>query len=234
MSPFIMFIAFFVIFFFVFYLPNKKKETRKIELNTNNEKILIKSKCKSKKANIIFSAVGGGIAIIAALFIQIQITQGRMREEGWMLIALFLLLGALDIFSAYHAYLRNFIEVTVTDKRVCVLNTKTNTQKELPFDQISSAVKENNIVRISSSSGNITINFCPDIDAVYNVISNQLKVVQTKHVIVDNTVATAQSTQSPEPKDNNVEKLREYKKLLDEGIITPEEFEIKKKQLLDL
>lgn len=34
------------------------------------------------------------------------------------------------------------------------------------------------------------------------------------------------------PSTNNIEKLREYKKLLDEGIITQEEFEAKKKELL--
>lgn len=38
---------------------------------------------------------------------------------------------------------------------------------------------------------------------------------------------------SEQPSTNNIEQLREYKKLLDEGIITQEEFDAKKKELLN-
>ena len=36
------------------------------------------------------------------------------------------------------------------------------------------------------------------------------------------------------PKNVNVDELKKYKELLDQGIITQEEFDTKKKQLLDL
>jgi hypothetical protein len=56
------------------------------------------------------------------------------------------------------------------------------------------------------------------------------------------TVSAAPSddpaTVAPQPaidtESNNMEKLKKYKDLLDSGIITQEEFEAKKKQLLDL
>ena len=44
-----------------------------------------------------------------------------------------------------------------------------------------------------------------------------------------NKTATAETSSQ---NNDNIAKLREYKQLLDDGIITPEEFETKKKELL--
>lgn len=49
---------------------------------------------------------------------------------------------------------------------------------------------------------------------------------------IDKLAAAAQNNASSTKPVDNVTKLREYKKLLDEGIITKEEFEAKKKELL--
>lgn len=51
---------------------------------------------------------------------------------------------------------------------------------------------------------------------------------------VVNTVKTDTRTDVETDVKDNIAAIREYKSLLDEGIITPEEFDVKKKQLLDL
>ena len=62
------------------------------------------------------------------------------------------------------------------------------------------------------------------------MISEQLRNSQTRHVIIEKDL-----TKEPQ-KDNKSEtdKIREYKKLLDDGIISQEEFDAKKKELLGL
>lgn len=57
---------------------------------------------------------------------------------------------------------------------------------------------------------------------------------QPKPVTVMNNASNPVPVYSPAPNTDRTEELRNYKKLLDDGIITQEEFESKKKQLLDM
>jgi len=58
-----------------------------------------------------------------------------------------------------------------------------------------------------------------------NIMSTLSVIVDSEHVITVETIPASRSS-------NNISELREYKQLLDEGIITEDEFNIKKKDLL--
>ena len=146
-------------------------------------------------------------------------------EEDWY----FYLIPAttLSIFSVLlYLALRNS-ELTVTDKRIYGVVTW-GKRVDLPLDSISatSTKKFLKTLSVSTSSGFIRFRLVNNYDEIYSVINNLLIDRQQK-----TTNSVADST--PEPQ-NEVDTLRKYKELLDDGIITQEEFDAKKKQLLKL
>lgn len=122
----------------------------------------------------------------------------------------------------------NKCEIIVTDKRVSG-KAIFNKRVDLPFDMISSvsmcAFKG---IGVSTSSGQIKFLFCKNKNEVFNAISNQLinrqekKPEQKEKTIIQNIP------------QSNADEIKKYKDLLDSGIITHEEFEAKKRQLLGL
>ena len=63
-------------------------------------------------------------------------------------------------------------------------------------------------------------------DAIYKIMNNLL--IERQQEKVNATVAAAA------PKSDEADQLKKYKDLLDSGVITQEEFDAKKKQLLGL
>lgn len=185
-----------------------------------NEKDLISRTLSSNKLFIFIFALCG--AAIISLGAYLYIINDDVKAIISFLIIIF---GVICVALSYYEYLKGFDEIRVTDKAVYWTNVKTGKQKILPFDQISTAVTENGNIAISSSSGTIRVVRCPDAVEVHSVISEQLSIIQTKQVVI---------TKQPPQNTSEVEKIREYKKLLDDGIISEEEFEAKKRQLLDL
>ncbi len=118
--------------------------------------------------------------------------------------------------------------VTVTNMRVYgVLRGKKRV--DLPIDSITAfaGVRENGIA-ITTSSGKIRFNFIKNrddiADALISLITErQSKKAETKNNEPDNG-----------PVLSNADEIRKYKNLLDEGIITQEDYDAKKKQLLGL
>ncbi len=115
-------------------------------------------------------------------------------------------------------------ELTVTDKRVY---GKIGSLKkvDLPINQISAIGNGilNNIT-ISTSSGAIRFWGVANRDEVSGALSQLLAQKQS----IPSTQTTIVESAS------NAEELAKFKKLLDDGIITQEEFDAKKKQLLGL
>lgn len=113
-------------------------------------------------------------------------------------------------------------KITVTNKRVYGKDVFCK-RVDLPIDMISSvATSIFNGISIATSSGRITFWFCKNRDEIFEEISKLLLERQEKpHTINENTV------------DVGTE-LKKYKELFDEGVITQEEFELKKKQLLGI
>lgn len=116
------------------------------------------------------------------------------------------------------------MKLTVSNKRVfgCVAFGK---RVDLPVDSIS-AIGTSWLkgIDISTSSGTIKFKLISNNTDVHKIISNLLMERQSKQT----------TTFKQETAQSNAEELKEYKELLDSGIISQEEFDAKKKQLLGL
>ena len=112
------------------------------------------------------------------------------------------------------------MKIIVTNKRVYG-QTSFGRQVDLPFDSIS-AIGKGFLkgVAVATSSGKIRFILISNRDDIYKKISDLLITRQDKKQVENNTSTT--------------EELKQYKELLDSGVITQEEFEAKKKQLLNL
>ena len=96
---------------------------------------------------------------------------------------------------------------------------------DLPLDSINSVeyVKKSGIVNIATSSQKIHFESLLNAEEISNVINELLQKRQA-----------TRGTTTVVNRSSNAEELSKFKKLLDEGIITQEEFDAKKKQLLGL
>lgn len=118
------------------------------------------------------------------------------------------------------------IELIVTAERV--YGTAAFGQRvDLPFDSISAIgtgiLKS---IAVSTSSGRISFFAIKNRDKIHEVISKLL--IERQHTSKPATTIKQEIPQS------NAEELRRYKELLDLGVITQDEFDAKKKQLLGL
>ena len=127
--------------------------------------------------------------------------------------------------------------LTVTDKRIYG-KVGFGRRVDLPLRQVSAiGMGAFSNISVATSSGSLHFWLVKNKDEIYEVISGLLNEMQAPA-----TVSAAPSDDpaavAPQPaidtESNNMEKLKKYKDLLDSGIITQEEFEAKKKQLLDL
>lgn len=116
------------------------------------------------------------------------------------------------------------IKLTVTNKRVYG-NTSFGKRVDLPLDMISAVgTSVFKSIAITTSSGAIKFAMIDNRNDIYDTISNLLMDRQ-KHSSTPTT---------PTPSTSNADELKKYKELFDNGVITQEEFDAKKKQLLGL
>ena len=117
-------------------------------------------------------------------------------------------------------------KIFVTDKRVygtAIFGKRV----DLPLDAISAvATGKFNGISITTASGAIQFLLIKNRDEIHKEITKLLVARQEKS---DNKVITKQETTS-----YNADELKKFKELLDSGVITEEEFDAKKKQLLGL
>lgn len=118
-------------------------------------------------------------------------------------------------------------ELTVTNKRVYgkVIFGK---RVDIPLDSVSTVATTAfwKGVTVASSSGRINFVLIKNRLEIYDVINNLLIERQKHSEIIE--------PKEPVARNGNVEELKQYKELLDSGVITQEEFDAKKKQLLNL
>lgn len=130
------------------------------------------------------------------------------------------------LLGKFFAFLLNSSELVVTDKRVYG-KTAFGKRVDLPLDSIS-AVSTGIFKRISvaTSAGEIHFYELQNREEVHECINKLLiqrqNTMQNKAVHVENVVKS------------DADELKKYKELLDTGVITQEEFDAKKKQLLGL
>ena len=122
---------------------------------------------------------------------------------------------------AYFIYKRwSKVEITITDKRVYGVNSA-GKRVDLPMDSIS-AVGTGifSSLAITTASGAIKFAMLANRDELHKALSNLLVERQGKPVT---TIS-----------GSDADELKKYKELLDNGVISQEEFDAKKKQLLGL
>lgn len=133
-----------------------------------------------------------------------------------VVVSLFLLIFAISIQK---------VELTVTNKRVYGA-IKFGKRVDLPLDSVSavsmSAFKG---IAVGTSSGRIIFKGIGNRDEIYDAIN--------KLIIARQESAKAEPVKQ-EATASSLDELKKVKDLLDAGIITQDEFEAKKKQLLNL
>jgi hypothetical protein len=126
----------------------------------------------------------------------------------------------INAFSKTELYVTNsrVYGISIFDKRV-----------DLPIDAIT-AVGTGifNTISISTASGVIKFKYLKNRNSIHECINNLVISRQQK----ENNNPTSQTTINQEIPLSNADELKKYKELLDSGIINQEEFNAKKKQLL--
>ena len=118
-------------------------------------------------------------------------------------------------------------ELVVTDKRVYG-KAAFGTRIDLPINKISSiglGVKLFSSVAVATSSGKIKFYLLKNREEVYQIISNAIANFETP-------IAEINNKQNSSFVVSAADEIKKYKELLDSGVITQEEFDVKKKQLL--
>ena len=184
------------------------------------EKIL----CKSKKHNLlkiilIFISIASAIAGLCLFKVFSYDFTGNF-SEAFGFTSPFILIVVICVLI----YLRVAnCELVITDKRVYGKTTFSK-RVDLPLDSVS-AVGTSSLwgIDVGTSSGRIHFKLIKNKDEIHSVLSRLLMDRQQKsqNTVVPNTTSSA-------------DELKKYKELLDSGVITQEEFDAKKKQLLGL
>lgn len=118
------------------------------------------------------------------------------------------------------------IEITVSDKRVFG-KAAFGKRVDLPLDSVS-AVGTSFLkgIAVATSSGRISFLMIQNSNEIHKCVSELLISRQGKH--------TESAIIKQEVSQSNADELKKFKELLDSGVITQEEFDAKKKQLLEL
>lgn len=115
----------------------------------------------------------------------------------------------------------NKMELTITDKRVCGKSVF-GKRVDLPVDSISAIAKNLFFgITVSTSSGRIKWYMIDDKEKVYNTLES-LIIKRQENKNKSNLYSSV------------TDELKKYKALLDDGAITQEEYDKKKKELLNL
>lgn len=131
----------------------------------------------------------------------------------------------LILTAVFYFWMSN-CSLTITNKRVYG-QAAFGKRVDLPFDMISAtSVGWLHSISVATSSGKISFWLLSNRNEVFAAISNLLIERQSKEKTI--TSITQEIPQS------NADELKKFKTLLDDGIITKEEFDAKKKQLLGL
>ena len=213
-----------------------------------NEKILIESKEQYVKPIGIAAVVCWVVALISLIVNLISTSKYReidhyiemnwttltaAEKDNWHRLMrtsniskdVLIVAGVLAILLLIVYLYCHKIKLVVTDKRVygkCAFGK----QVDLPLDSISAVgIRFFQSIAIGTSSGRIVFSGIKNRDEIHRVISGLL--------------IGRQKTQPPAPAEstahqNEADALVRFKKLLDDGVITQEEFDAKKKQILGL
>lgn len=148
------------------------------------------------------------------------------KQDGGIIVAFLIpVVFAIVAFLIYRSYSK--VELVITNKRVYG-TAKLGKRVDLPLDSISAVgTSIMSGIDVATSSGAIKFKFIKNRDEVHKEISNLLVQRQEKETKPTTTI-------KQEIQQSSADELAKFKDLLDKGIITQEEFDAKKKQLLGL
>lgn len=182
------------------------------------------------KRNIALIAMCGFVVGVVILFFNVVVYIIESNENSWyhkksfwsyptVYIGLFFVVVAICFFFIFRMLEK--MQITITDRRVCG-KTCFGRSVDLPIDSISAVGSSLfNGIAVSTSSGKVSFLFIEDSKGIRELLCQLLIDRQEKQQSVTLTASTP-------------DELKKYKELLDGGIITQEEFDAKKKQLLNL
>lgn len=180
------------------------------------------NKVESASASII---MGLYVLIIGGLIIATCLPmEGMMGDTGFFLS---IIIGSVVAFIGLIIMFGGKTVLCITDKRVYG-KTIFGKRVDLPLDSISAVGLTSSFfggISISSSSGRITFYYIPCREEIYKELGD---------LLVDRQTTKGNTSSSGGAHISNTDELKKYKELLDNEVITQEEFEAKKKQLLGL
>lgn len=194
------------------------------------ERVIIKGKQANIKLVSLIIACVGVVVFLAIYFWNYPIDNPCVFPYVLWIVPLYMSFTLLPfiIVAAVFYYSAKQVELIVTDKRVFG-KVAFGKRVDLPLDMIS-AVGTSFLkgIAITTSSGAIKFLMIKNNEQIHTAISKLLVERQNTNARASRTVVKQEIPQS------NAEELRKYKELLDLGVITQEEFNAKKKQLLGL
>lgn len=200
------------------------------------EKVIVKGVLGNvKKIRNTVMGIGLIPAIVMAIYTLVTIFDYLEDnfDESWMVstVVTYLIVTAIFAIAAIVISLIIYsglskISIEVTDKRVFG-KAMFGKQVDLPLDSISAlGLGMFSSIAVATSSGRITFWGISNRDEIHKIISQLLANRQKENQNV--------TTIKQEIPQSNADELKKFKELFDSGIITKEEFEAKKKQLLGL
>ena len=181
-----------------------------------NEKILIESKTdKSKFLTLIVSLIGIILFLIA--YEVSNIGDPDVAVIIYVIASFWVIGGLVWFFSIFKC------RICITDKRIYG-TAGFGKRVDLPLDSVSAVASGAlNSIAVATSSGKISFIAMAKRNELYEVLGRLIVERQNKSRNNDDNNATS-----------NADELKKFKDLLDSGVITQEEFDAKKKQLLGL
>lgn len=218
----------------------------------NDEKTLVTSvrSERSYRSTLIFIyAIAIGSALLFAiamgndaassvpsweLILNENLKNERFFDSFWTSLFLWGSFFSLPVSVLPHILLHKFYyrqSITVTNQRVkCTSGFKD--EMNIPIAAISSVAVNSGIFKsigLTCAGNRYSIGFIENCKEIYNVINGLVNENRNEKI------PSAQPTDDVKVSNANItDEIRKYKQLCDDGIITKEEFEAKKKQLLNL
>ncbi|MBQ8796637.1 MAG: SHOCT domain-containing protein [Oscillospiraceae bacterium] len=151
--------------------------------------------------------------------------------EGVPIFIAVIIIPVLALVGSIIAKSLTSYELTVTDKRIYG-SLKRGKRVDLPLDSISAVgIGAFRSITVSTASGRIAFSHIKNRNEIHQIVSKLLVERQTQPTP---SVTTSVPTAAPTPATSNADELKKYKELFDMGVISQEEFDAKKKQLLGL
>lgn len=202
------------------------------------EKVIIKSeRCNLKKFLMVILCIGIALFLLFVLLDMDELkhvfsdeyTSKYGSDDGTSALTFGFVLFCLPVWllGLFLYFGMSKIELVVSESRVYG-KAMFGKQVDLPMDSISatSTIQLFKGIAVATSSGKINFYFVKNATEIQNVIREQLMIRQRNKNVPQVVMA--------ETKNDEADMLKKYKDLLDSGVITQEEFDQKKKQLLGL